>query len=78
MNEVINKELCILDKKIYRYECKLKEELDQFKQDVNEGDLYNIIEFAETKIKRLRNYYTELDKLKEQKGLLKYVLEESK
>ena len=57
--------------KIYRYECKLKEELDQFKQDVNEGNLYNIIEFAETKIKRLRNYYTELEKLKVTKRIIK-------
>ena len=78
MIDVINKELNILERKINRYEYRLEDELKQFRKDMNSLDVYNIVNFTESKLNRLRNYYNELEKLKDQKKLLEYVLEESK
>lgn len=78
MIDVINKELNILERKINRYEYRLEDELKQFRKDMNSLDVYNIVNFTESKLNRLRNYYNELEKLKDQKELLEYVLEESK
>ncbi|WP_297136195.1 hypothetical protein [Terrisporobacter sp.] len=74
MREIINKELATLDKNICRYEGRLEDELKQFRKDMSKLNVYDILNFTESKLKRLRDYHYELEKLKEQKELLEYVL----
>lgn len=76
MEEKINKQIKILERRIERYEDKIQNQIERIKDTVNSMDAYNIINFVPTDIKRLSDYQNELKCMTEQKEALEFLLEE--